>query len=139
VLFRGLRWLFLTHRGGLGKREIQETLAVSFDPGAEAYLLPGLKVTTTFEQEFPLSFLSQVIWTGPFSWLFLPFTPVREVLFSGRHLLLNQLGEPVPGQLKPFTGPDRSRAFSHCLTALHRKLLYICPGANTGFPGQTGN
>jgi len=81
VLFRGLRWLFLTHRGGIGKARNSGTFGCELlIQEQEAYLLPG-KVTT-FEQEF-LSALSQVIWTQAIL-LALPafITPVREVLFS---------------------------------------------------------
>lgn len=45
----GVRWLFLTHRGGIGKtREIQETFGCEvLIQEQEAYLLPGLRVTST--------------------------------------------------------------------------------------------
>jgi glyoxylase-like metal-dependent hydrolase (beta-lactamase superfamily II) len=45
----GVRSLFITHRGGIGKaQEIQETFNCEiFIQEQEAYLLPGLKVTTS--------------------------------------------------------------------------------------------
>jgi len=93
ALFRGVRWLFLTHRGGIGKA--RKGSFEAFNQEQEAYLLPRLNVTA-FQQEFTPSFLSQVIWTQVIL-LVLPafITPVRRGLFSGRHLLPNQL-EPMP-------------------------------------------
>lgn len=134
----GLRWLFLTHRGGIGKaREIQENFGCEIlIQEQEAYLLPGLKVTT-FEQEFPLSFLSQVIWTpghSPGSSC-LYYTSQGGVLFSGRHLLPNQLGEPVPLRTaKTFHWPRQIKSVQSLLDRFTPETFqYICPGANTGF------
>ena len=134
----GLRWLFLTHRGGIGKaREIQETFGCELlIQEQEAYLLPGLKVTT-FEQEYTLSFLSQVIWTpghSPGSSC-LYYTSQGGVLFSGRHLLPNHLGEPVPLRTaKTFHWPRQIKSVQSLLDRFTPETFqYICPGANTGF------
>src|SRR3712207_1174324 len=52
----GVRWLFLTHRGAIGKvKEIQQVFGCDVViQEQEAYLLPGL-TTTTFQYELSLS------------------------------------------------------------------------------------
>ena len=133
----GVRWLFLTHRGAIGKaREIQQAFGCEIlIQEQEAYLLPGLKVTT-FKQDFNIG-NAQVIWTPGHSpgssCLYYP----REggVLFSGRHILPNQTGELLP--------LPASKTFHWFRQLLSIQLLrdrftpetlnYICPGANTGF------
>jgi len=134
----GVRWLFITHRGGIGKtRQIQQT----FECGVliqeqEAYLLPGLRVTT-FGHEFALSPSSEAIWTpghSPGSSC-LYYVGEGGVLFSGRHLLPNQLGEPVPLRTaKTFHWPRQLKSVQLLLDRFTPETLeYICPGANTGF------
>ena len=148
----GVRWLFLTHRGGIGKtREIQETFGcevliqeqdASLVQGAlagqasSAKAPSGLRVTT-FGQEFTLSPLSGAIWTpghSPGSSC-LYYTGESGVLFSGRHLLPNQLGEPVPLRTaKTFHWPRQIKSVQSLLDRFTPETLqYICPGANTGF------
>ena len=60
----GVRWLFLTHRGAIGKTaEFQQIFNCEvLIQEQEAYLLPGLTLTT-FRQEFTLDASTQVIWT----------------------------------------------------------------------------
>lgn len=134
----GVRWLVITHRGGIGKtREIQETLGCEvLIQEQEAYLLPGLRVTT-FQHEFPLDPHKQVIWTpghSPGSSC-LYYSGEGGVLFSGRHLLPNQLGEPVPLRTtKTFHWPRQIKSLQSLLDRFGPETLqYICPGANTGF------
>ena len=133
----GVRWLFLTHRGAIGKaREIQQAFGCEIlIQEQEAYLLPGLKVTR-FKQDFNIG-NAQVIWTPGHSpgssCLYYP----REggVLFSGRHILPNQTGELLPLRT--------AKTFHWFRQLLSIQLLrdrftpetlnYICPGANTGF------
>lgn len=133
----GVRWLFLTHRGAIGKaREIQQAFGCEIlIQEQEAYLLPGLRVTT-FKQDFNIG-NAQVIWTPGHSpgssCLYYP----REggVLFSGRHILPNQTGEILPLRT--------AKTFHWFRQLLSIQLLrdrftpetlnYICPGANTGF------
>ena len=133
----GVRWLFLTHRGAIGKaREIQQAFGCEIlIQEQEAYLLPGLKVTT-FKQDFNIG-NAQVIWTPGHSpgssCLYYP----REggVLFSGRHILPNQTAELLPLRT--------AKTFHWFLQLASIQLLrdrftpetlnYICPGANTGF------
>lgn len=95
----GMRWLFLTHRGAIGKTaEIQQDFGCEILINEqEAYLLPGLTVTT-FRQEFTFDTAAQVIWTpghSPGSSC-LYYSEFGGILFSGRHLVPNQQGQPVP-------------------------------------------
>lgn len=133
----GVRWLFLTHRGAIGKaREIQQTFGCEIlIQEQEAYLLPGLKVTR-FKQDFNIG-NAQVIWTPGHSpgssCLYYP----REggVLFSGRHILPNQTGELVPLRTAKTFHWFRQLASIQLLRDRFtpEALNYICPGANTGF------
>jgi glyoxylase-like metal-dependent hydrolase (beta-lactamase superfamily II) len=134
----GVRWLFLTHRGAIGKtREFQQAFNCEIlIQEQEAYLLPGLKVNT-FGQEFNLGNLAQVIWTPGHSpgssCLYYP--QEGGVLFSGRHILPNQLGEPVPLRTaKTFHWFRQLKSIQLLLDRFAPETLnYICPGANTGF------
>lgn len=134
----GVRWLFLSHRGGIGKtREIQENFGCEvLIQEQEAYLLPGLRVTT-FQHEFTPSPLAKAIWTpghSPGSSC-LYYTDRGGVLLSGRHLLPNQLGEPVPLRTaKTFHWPRQLKSVQLLLDRFTPETFqYICPGANTGF------
>ena len=134
----GANWLVITHRGNIGK-----TTAIATDFGCEvivqeqeAYLLPELKVTT-FQHKFNINDSIHAIWTPGHS----PgsscvyFSGNGGVLFTGRHLLPNQSGEPVPLHTsKTFHWPRQLRS----VTAIWQQfpsqqpLAYICPGANAG-------
>jgi len=134
----GVRWLVLTHRGAIGKtREIQETFGCEvLVQEQEAYLLPGLRVIK-FQQEFTLSNLTQAIWTpghSPGSSC-LYYAGEGGVLFSGRHLLPNQQGEPVPLRTaKTFHWPRQLKSIELLIDRFTPETLhYLCPGANTGF------
>lgn len=134
----GVRWLFLTHRGAIGKvKEIQQTFGCEVViQEQEAYLLPGLQLTP-FQHELTLSSTSQVLWTpghSPGS-ACLYYSQYGGVLFTGRHLLPNQQGRVIPLRLaKTFhwrrqidsIGKLRDRFSSTTLS-------HLCPGANTGF------
>ncbi|HBB32414.1 MAG TPA: MBL fold metallo-hydrolase [Cyanobacteria bacterium UBA8803] len=134
----GVSWLFITHRGGIGKaREIQEAMGCSIlVQEQEAYLLPGLKVTP-FQDEFTLSENLQAIWTpghSPGS-ACLYYKSCGGVLFSGRHLLPNQQGNPVALKMpKTFHWPRQIHSVKALIARFTPETLrYICPGANTGF------
>ncbi|MEH1919526.1 MBL fold metallo-hydrolase [Nostoc sp.] len=134
----GVRWLFLTHRGAIGKTaEFQQTFGCEvLIQEQEAYLLPGLTVTT-FRQEFTLDAATQVIWTpghSPGSSC-LYYRKLGGILFSGRHLVPNQQGEPVPLRTaKTFHWPRQIQSLQLLLKSFTPETLrYICPGANTGF------
>ncbi|BAB75118.1 MBL fold metallo-hydrolase [Anabaena sp. FACHB-709] len=134
----GVRWLFLTHRGAIGRTaEIQQNYGCDIlIQEQEAYLLPGLTVTT-FTQEFAVTPTAKAIWTpghSPGSSC-LYYNHQGGVLFSGRHLLPNQKGEPVPLRTaKTFHWPRQIKSLQTILETLTPETLqYICPGANTGF------
>ncbi|MBD0385917.1 MAG: MBL fold metallo-hydrolase [Nostoc sp. C3-bin3] len=134
----GVRWLFLTHRGAIGKTaEIQQTFGCEvLIQEQEAYLLPGLTLTT-FREEFTLDTSTQVIWTpghSPGSSC-LYYSELEGILFSGRHLVPNQQGEPVPLRTaKTFHWPRQINSLRLLLERFTPETFkYICPGANTGF------
>lgn len=134
----GIHWLFLSHRGGIGKaKEIQQTFGCEvLIQEQEAYLLPGLKVTT-FQKEFTLTPSSQVIWTpghSPGSSC-LYDSDFGGVLFTGRHLLPDRQGDPVPLRTsKTFHWPRQIQSVRLLVERFTNETLsYICPGANTGF------
>jgi glyoxylase-like metal-dependent hydrolase (beta-lactamase superfamily II) len=132
-----VKWLFLTHRGGIGKvQEIQQTLNCEIlIQEQEAYLLPGLRVTS-FQQAFTLNPHTQVIWTpGHSPGSACLYHSPSGVLFSGRHLLPNLQGEPVPLRTaKTFHWPRQIRSVQLLMDQFTPETLnFICPGANTGF------
>ncbi|WP_066379191.1 MULTISPECIES: MBL fold metallo-hydrolase [unclassified Anabaena] len=134
----GVRWLFITHRGAIGKTsEIQQSFNCEvIIQEQEAYLLPGLTVTT-FTQELTLDSTTKLIWTpghSPGSSC-LYYSQLGGILFSGRHLLPNQQGEPVPLRTaKTFHWPRQIKNIQALLDNFTPDTLqYICPGANTGF------
>ena len=134
----GVRLLFLTHRGGIGKtQEIQETFGCEIlVQEQEAYLLPGLRVAT-FQHNFTLSSLAQAIWTSGHSpgSSCLYYSGEGGILFSGRHLLPNSLGEPVPLRTaKTFHWPRQIKSVQSLRDRFTPETVqYICPGANIGF------
>ncbi|MEH2068257.1 MAG: MBL fold metallo-hydrolase [Nostoc sp.] len=134
----GVDWLFLTHRGAIGKTpEIQQIFGCKvLIQEQEAYLLPGLTVTT-FSQEFTVDAEIQVIWTpghSPGSSC-LYYSQLGGILFSGRHLVPNQQGKPVPLRTaKTFHWPRQINSLRLLLERFTPETLqYICPGANIGF------
>lgn len=134
----GVKWFFITHRGAIGKTS---EILHNFDcevliQEQEAYLLPGLTVTT-FTQELVLDHTTKLIWTpghSPGSSC-LYYNHMGGVLFSGRHLLPNLQGEPVPLRTaKTFHWPRQLKSLQALLEMFTPETLhYICPGANTGF------
>lgn len=134
----GIRWLFLTHRGAIGDvKQIQAAFNCEIlIQEQEAYLLPGLTVTP-FQFEFTLSPSCQAIWTPghtPGS-ACLYYREYGGVLFTGRHLLPNQQGEPVPLRIaKTFHWRRQIQSVKKlCDRFTPETLHHICPGANTGF------
>jgi glyoxylase-like metal-dependent hydrolase (beta-lactamase superfamily II) len=137
-LHGGVRWLFITHRGAIGKTvQIQQTFGCEvLIQEQEAYLLPEITVTT-FGQEFSLDSTTNLIWTpghSPGSSI-LYYSEYGGVLFSGRHLVPNQQGEPVPLRTtKTFHWFRQLQSLRSLLERFTPETLqYICPGANTGF------
>jgi glyoxylase-like metal-dependent hydrolase (beta-lactamase superfamily II) len=134
----GVRWLFITHRGAIGKTEvIQKALGCEvLIQEQEAYLLPELTVTS-FEEEFSLNSLAKVIWTpghSPGSSC-LYYSDCSGVLFSGRHIVPNGDGEPVLLRTaKTFHWKRQIKSLNSLLEKFTSETMqYICPGANTGF------
>ncbi|MEO1431710.1 MAG: MBL fold metallo-hydrolase [Cyanobacteria bacterium J06633_8] len=134
----GVGWLFITHRGAIGKSaEIQK----AFDceiliQEQEAYLLPESKVTP-INRKFTIDSLSQIIWTpghSPGSSC-LYYNSQGGILFSGRHLVPNRQAEPAPLRTsKTFHWHRQIKSIKLLLeTFTPQTLKYICPGANTGF------
>ncbi len=135
----GVSWLFLTHRGGISPiiAKIQQLGAQVLIQEQEAYLLPGMNVTT-FTEEFTIDSQVQVIWTpghSPGSSC-LYYSDLGGVLFSGRHLVPKEAdGIPVPlKSAKTFHFPRQIQSVTHLRHRFTSETLhYICPGANTGF------
>ncbi|XQQ05154.1 MAG: MBL fold metallo-hydrolase [Leptolyngbya sp. IPPAS B-1204] len=134
----GIRWLFLTHRGGMGKvKEIQQAFQCQIlVQEQEAYLLPGLELTV-FQHAFQLSPNSEAIWTcghSPGS-ACLYHRHYGGILFTGRHLLPNAQGQPVPLRIaKTFHWPRQIQNVENLRQRFTAATLSaICPGANTGF------
>ncbi len=133
----GVSLLFLTHRGGIGRaQEIQSTFGCNIlIQEQEAYLLPGSNLTP-FQHELILSSTCSAIWTpghSPGSSC-LYYSGASGVLFSGRHLLPNEQGEPIPLRTsKTFHWLRQIRSIQFLLERFTPTTLnYICPGANTG-------
>jgi glyoxylase-like metal-dependent hydrolase (beta-lactamase superfamily II) len=134
-----VQWLFLTQRGGIGQQllKLQQTLQCQvLIQEQEAYLIPEV-TCTTFHQSFDLSAGITAIWTPGHSpgASCLYSASHGGILFSGRHLLPDRQGRPVPLRTaKTFHWPRQLRS----ITALRDRfetmpLAYICPGASIGF------
>lgn len=133
----GVKWLLITHRGGIGKaQKIQQAFGCDIlIQEQEAYLLPESPVVT-FQYEFELSDRSVALWTpghSPGSSCFY-FAGNAGVLFTGRHLLPNLQGQPLPLRTaKTFHWPRQIRSVRFLVERFSPQTLrYICPGANTG-------
>ncbi|MGV0024170.1 MBL fold metallo-hydrolase [Phormidesmis priestleyi] len=132
----GVRWLVVTHRGGLGKvRQIQQKLGCEvIIQEQEAYLLPNLEVSP-FQQECTIA-SHRLIWTAGHS----PgasclYRQSGGILFTGRHLLPDRTAHPVPLRTaKTFHWPRQIRNVQKLLDQFTPDTLrFICPGASLGF------
>ncbi len=134
----GINWLVITHRGGIGQtpKIATEFGCETIVQEQEAYLLPELKVTT-FRHNLNINDSIHAIWTpghSPGS-ACIYYAGSGGVLFTGRHLLPNALGEAVPLKTaKTFHWHRQLRSvdaiwaqFPACAP-----LSHICPGANRG-------
>lgn len=135
---QGVQYLFITHRGAIGKTaEIQQLFNCEIlIQEQEAYLLPGLTITS-FGQQYTLHPKLEIIWTpghSPGSSC-LYYNELGGILFSGRHILPNPAGEPVPLRTpKTFHWHRQIKSLKSLLERFTPETLqYICPGANTGF------
>jgi glyoxylase-like metal-dependent hydrolase (beta-lactamase superfamily II) len=139
LLKQGVRRLYLTHRGAMGKQVKQMQLALGCEviiQEQEAYLLPNVAVTT-FREKIVLNDNCYGFWTpghSPGSSC-LYWSQHGGVIFSGRHLLPNAEGKPVPLRLaKTFHFGRQLKSVNNiCDRFTSQTLYYLCPGANTGF------
>ncbi len=133
-----MRWLVITHRGGSSRvQEWQQRLGCEVVvQEQEAYLLPGVDVSE-FRDRAPLNPGQYVLWTpGHSPGSACVYTPQQGgVLFTGRHLLPNRQGQPVPLRLsKTFHWPRQLRHVQLLRERFTAETLsHICPGASTGF------
>lgn len=134
----GVRWLFITHRTNIGKTaDLQKVLNCEvIIQEQEAYLLPGLTLTT-FGQQLKLNSLAELIWTPGYSpgSSCLYYNDFKGLLFTGRHILPNLHGDAVLLQTaKTFHWKRQVKSLNLLLEKFSPETLeYICPGANTGF------
>jgi glyoxylase-like metal-dependent hydrolase (beta-lactamase superfamily II) len=139
ALAHPVKWLFLTQRGGIGQHllALQQTLQCQvLIQEQEAYLIPEV-ASTTFGQTYDLTPTIMAIWTPGHSpgASCLYSSSHGGILFSGRHLLPDRQGHPVPLRTaKTFHWPRQLRS----ITALRDRfrttpLQYICPGASIGW------
>ena len=140
----GVNWLVCTHRQGISQhaRQIQQEFSCQIViQEQEAYLLPNLEVTA-FGNEQILTPQCTLIWTPGFSpgSACLHYQSRGGVLFTGRHLLPNQQGQPVPLRTaKTFHWRRQVTSLQKLIEKFTPETLnYICPGANTGFLRRKG-
>jgi glyoxylase-like metal-dependent hydrolase (beta-lactamase superfamily II) len=134
----GLKWLAITHRGGIGKATTiaNELGCEVIIQEQEAYLLPELKLTT-FRHKFNLNDSIHAIWTpghSPGSSCFYN-VDLGGVLFTGRHLLPDSLGAALPLRTpKTFHWRRQLQSVDAIWQQFpsQQPLAHICPGANTG-------
>lgn len=143
----GVRWLAFTHRGAMGPLSHVQQIQSHFQcdilvQEQEAYLLPGLELTT-FQQTLQLDGNSRMIWTPghtPGSVCF--YHQIKDdddadkgVLFTGRHLLPNHQGQIQPLRVaKTFHWFRQLRSLQALQDSFTEETLHFgCPGANIGF------
>lgn len=134
----GVQWLFITHRGGIGRAStLQKALNCEVViQEQEAYLLPDTP-TTTFHHSFRFNPDLEAFWTpghSPGS-ACLYYSAYGGLLFTGRHLLPSRSGEPEPLRLaKTFHWPRQLQQVEALKTRFSADTLaHLCPGASTGF------
>jgi glyoxylase-like metal-dependent hydrolase (beta-lactamase superfamily II) len=135
----GIRWFYLTHRGGISKEidQIHKTFNCEIViQEQEAYLLPEIPLTS-FESEITLTDQTQGIWTPGFSpgSSCLYDSSHGGILFTGRHLLPDQNGKVKPLQLpKTFHWQRQLNSVKLLEERFNpHNLQYIFPATNTGF------
>jgi glyoxylase-like metal-dependent hydrolase (beta-lactamase superfamily II) len=134
-----VRWLFITQRGGIGQHllAIQQTLQCQvLIQEQEAYLIPEI-TTTTFHQTYDLTPTIVALWTpGHSPGASCLYTPSHGgILFSGRHLIPDRQGHPVPLRTaKTFHWPRQLRSITALVDRFSTdNLQHICPGASIGW------
>lgn len=140
----GVDWFVITHRQGISQqaRQIQQTFSCQLViQEQEAYLLPNLEVTA-FGDQWDIAPHCQLIWTPGFSpgSACLYYQAWGGVLFTGRHILPNQQGQPLPLRTaKTFHWPRQLTSLQRLIDQFTQETLnFICPGANSGFLRRQG-
>jgi glyoxylase-like metal-dependent hydrolase (beta-lactamase superfamily II) len=134
----GVRSLFLTHRSGISQsiKLIQQQLDCDLIiQEQEAYLLPGMRVTT-FQTGLDLAENCEAIWTAGHSPGSACLYDARsKTLLTGRHILPDRQGNPTPLRTaKTFHWRRQIENVQRLVTRFDPETLqHICPGANTGF------
>jgi len=134
----GVGTIVITHRDGIGQiRRLQAQYSASLIiQEQEAYKLPNLD-PVTFRQRHSLSATAELIWTPGYSpgSACLYLEDEGGILFTGRHLLPDNAGQPMPLRLaKTFHWYRQLNSVAQlCDRFTPQSLQYICPGANTGF------
>jgi glyoxylase-like metal-dependent hydrolase (beta-lactamase superfamily II) len=143
--FPPVQWLVITHRGGMADvAKIQSELGCQvLVQEQEAYLLPGVPLKTwqdqielQIESKFEPGDHLQLIWTpGHSPGSACVYRPQGGILFSGRHLLPNPQGQPMPLRTaKTFHWPRQLHSVQRLLERFNPQTLhYLCPGANSGY------
>lgn len=134
----GVRWLLLTHRGGISAEiaTIRDFLGCEIIiQEQEAYLLPTVS-TTTFREEMAIADSLTVIWTPGHSPGSACLYDGRQggSLWTGRHLLPDHQGNPVPLRIeKTFHWWRQLQNVQKlCDRFSPDTLSWIYPGANLG-------
>ncbi|MEO0854774.1 MAG: MBL fold metallo-hydrolase [Cyanobacteria bacterium J06648_11] len=140
----GVRWLVLTHREAIGvpASTTGAAAAIARDFNCEiviqeqeAYLMPHLRLTT-FHRDLLLAADLRLIWTpGHSPGSSCLYANIHGgVLFTGRHLLPNADGHPVPQrQTNTFHWPRQQRSVERLLDDIAASApAWICPGAKLG-------
>lgn len=136
----GVQHLVITHRQGASPAVavLQQHFGCQiWVQEQEAYLLPNVAVTMV-QQSAKINGL-QIFWTPGYSpGSVCVYHPEQGLLFSGRHLLPDQQGNPKPLRTaKTFHWPRQLKSVREILEQFDASSLrYLCPGANTGFLRQ---
>jgi glyoxylase-like metal-dependent hydrolase (beta-lactamase superfamily II) len=140
--YGGVQHLVITHRQGASPAaaSIQHEFGCQvWVQEQEAYLLPE-GVITSFRQSAQITAQIQTLWTPGYSPGSTCVYCAQQggILFTGRHLLPDQHGNPRPlHTAKTFHWPRQLRSVQDLLTRFDdQSLHYLCPGANTGFLRQ---
>ncbi|MGB3612637.1 MAG: hypothetical protein WBA10_02500 [Elainellaceae cyanobacterium] len=134
----GVDLMVITHRDGIGQiRRLQAQFTCPLIiQEQEAYKLPNLE-PVTFQNSHSLSPSAKLIWTPGYSpgSACLYLQQEGGILFTGRHLLPNSAGQPMPLRLaKTFHWYRQLNSVAQLRDRFTAQTLqYICPGANTGF------
>lgn len=135
----GVAQLVLTNRVAHGQvRAMQAALDCQvIVQEQEAYLLPAVPQVQPFAQTVDLAADVQVLWTPGFSpgSACVLYRAYGGVLFSGRHVLPDRQGHPMPLRLaKTFHWGRQLQQVQRLVDQFSPETLaWICPGANTGF------